>query len=99
MKGHNLPKRLVRGKIDKSQEAKAPHISGSGGNIDTRLREINWTPAKLRIVMTVLIAPVVTAIIVSFNAGNILVGLILIGLIIFVGLMYLALRYIDGNEF
>jgi type IV secretory pathway TrbL component len=98
---HNLPKRLVRGKTYKSQEAKAPSIGGSGGMIDTRLRDIdiNWTPAKLRIVMTVLIAPVVTAIIVSFNAGNILVGLILIGLILFVGLMYLALRYIDGNEF
>ena len=101
MKEHNynLPKRLVRGKIDKSQEAKVPTIGGAGGNINTQLRDIEWTPAKLRIVMTVLIAPVITAIIVSFNAGNILVGLILIGLIIFVGLMYLALGYIDRNEF
>ena len=99
MKGHNLPKRLVRGKIDKSQEAKAPHISGSGGNIDTRLREINWTPAKIRIVLTVLLAPIVTAIVVSFNAGNLLIALVLIGLIIFVGLLYWTVRYIDRNEF
>ena len=96
---HNLPKRLVKGKIDKSQEAKAPNISGAGGRIDTSLRDINWTPAKMRIAMVVLIAPVVSASTIAFNAGNILVGLILIGLIIFVGAMYLALRYIDRSEF
>ena len=94
----NLPKKLVNGK-SKQFEAKAPNIGGSGGRIDTSLSDINWTPAKIRIVMTVLIAPIITAIIVSFNAGNILISLVLTGLIIFVGLLYLALRYIDRNEF
>lgn len=98
MKEHNLPEKIVRGKSGQS-EARAPKTSQAGGRIDTSLKDINWTPAKLRIVMTVLIAPVVTVTIVSFNAGNIFISLVLIGLIIFVGLLYLALRYIDRNEF
>ena len=98
--GHNLPNRLVKGKLNKSQPAEAPTINaGGGGSINTGLKDINWTTAKLRIVATILLAPVVSAIIISFNAGNSLVGLILIGLLIFVGLMYLTLRYIDRNEF
>ena len=98
MKEHNLPDRIVKGKSNPS-EVQAPKTSGAGGRINTSLSEINWTPAKVRIVLTVLLAPVVTAIIVSFNAGNILIGFVLIGLIIFVGAIYLALRYIEKNEF
>lgn len=98
MKEHNLPKKLVSGKSNQF-EAKVPKSGGTGGRIDTSLNDINWTPAKIRIVLTVLLAPVITAIIVSFNAGNILISLVLIGLIIFVGVLYLALRYIDQNEF
>jgi hypothetical protein len=94
---HNLPKRLVRGKTGQ-QEAKAP-IIGGGGRIDTSLKDINWTPAKLGIVSTVLLAPFTFAIVVAFHSGNALVGLILVGLGVFVGLLYLALRYIDNNEF
>ncbi len=98
MKENNLPDRLVKGKSNQS-EIQAPKISGAGGSINTSLSEINWTPAKIRIVLTVLLAPVITAIIVSFNSGNILIGFVLIGLIVFVGTIYLALRYIEQNEF
>ena len=99
MKEHNLPDRLVKGKTNKSQEAVVPTASSSGGRINTSFSEINWTPAKIRIVLTVLLAPVITAIIITFNSGNIFISLVLIGLIIFVGLLYLTLRYIDKNEF
>ena len=99
MKEDNLPDRLVRGKSKQPQQIKVPKSGGTGGSINTSLSDINWTPAKLRIVMTVLLAPIVTAIIVSFNAGNLLISLVLIGLIVFVGVLYLALRYIDQNEF
>ena len=99
-KGHNLPNRLVTGKRNRPEPAEPPTIrGGGGGKIDTNIKDINWTPAKLRIVATILLAPMVTAIIVSFNVGNILIGLVLIGLLIFVGLIYLALRYIEQNEF
>ena len=94
----NLPKKLVSGKSNQS-EAKAPKHGGTGGRIDTSLNDINWTPAKIRIVLTVLLAPIVTAIIVSFNAGNLPIALVLIGLIIFVGVLYWTVRYIDRNEF
>lgn len=93
----NLPDRLVRGKA-RQQEAKVP-IVGGRGRIDTNFKDIRWTPAKLGIVSTVLLAPFTFAIVVSFQVGNTLVGLILLGLGIFVGLMYLALRYIDNNDF
>ena len=99
MKEHNLPDRLVKGKTNKSQEARVPTASGAGGRINTGFADINWTPAKIRIVLTVLLAPVITVIIISFNSGNIFISLVLIGLIIFVGLLYLTLRYIDKNEF
>jgi hypothetical protein len=99
-KGHNLPDRLVKGKSNQPRPAEPPAVSGQGGGkISTNVKDINWTPAKLRIVATILLAPMVTAIIVSFNVGNILIGLVLIGLLMFVGFIYLALRYIEQNEF
>ena len=98
-KKHHVPKKLVQGKTGKSIGAEPPRLAGRGGNINTSLRDIHWTPAKLSIVSTALLAPFTFVIIVAFNAGNTLVGTILIGLAVFVGLMYLALRYIENNEF
>ena len=94
---NNLPNRLVKGKTGQ-KEAKVPTIGGRG-RINTNFQDIHWTPAKLGIVSTVLLAPLTFAIIVTFQSGSTLFGLILIGLGIFVGLMYLALRYIDNNDF
>ena len=97
-KKHNLPKRLHIGKTNGSQEAKVPMIGGTG-QIGTNWKDIHWTPAKISLVSSIILAPITFAIVVSFKVGNILVGLILIGALVFMGLMYLALRYIEGNEF
>ena len=96
-KKNNLPKRLVTGKSGR-QETKVPTIGGRG-RIDMNLKDIHWTPAKLSIVSTVLLAPLTLAIVLSFQVGNSLVGIILIGLGLFVGLIYLALRFIENNDF
>ena len=97
-KGHNLPNRLVRGGIKRSQEAQVPTVGGKG-KIATNWKEIHWTPAKLSIASIIILAPISFAIVLSFKAGNIFIGLVLIGLIVFMGLIYLALRYIDRDEF
>lgn len=97
-KKYNLPNRLVKGKSGQSP-AKVPDISGNGGRIEVNLKDINWTPSKLGIVSTVLLAPFTLAIVLSFQAGKGLIGVILLGIGLFVGLMYLALRYIENNEF
>ena len=98
-KDYNLPARLVKGKSGQ-QEVKVPAAApGGGGRVDTNWKDIHWTPAKLGIVSTVLLAPLTFAIVVSFQAGNSLIGIVLIGLGLFVGLMYLALRFIENNEF
>ena len=94
---NNLPNRLVRGKANQ-QETKVPTIGGRG-RIDTSLKDINWTPAKLSIVSTVLLAPFTFAIVVSFQSGNALIGVLLIGVGVLVGSLYLILRYIDNNDF
>ena len=95
---HNLPDRLVKGKSGQAG-FEAPTFGGQGGRIQTNLKNIHWTPAKLGIVSTALLAPFTFVIVVSFQAGNSLVGIILIFVAILVGLMYLALRYIENNEF
>ncbi|MGB5712718.1 MAG: hypothetical protein WBM44_17625, partial [Waterburya sp.] len=92
-KGNNLPKRLVRGGIKRSQEAKVPDAKGGKGQIATNWKEIHWTPIKLSVASTIILAPISCAIVLSFKAGNSLVGIILIGLLVFMGLMYWALRY------
>ncbi len=95
---HKLPKKLVQGKVAKSQKVEVPIIGGAG-KIETNWKDIHWTPVKLSIVLAVLVIPFLAAIAIAFRTGNSLVGVLLIGLIVFVGLMYLALRYIEENEF
>ncbi len=95
-KKNNLPKKLVAGKSER-QETKVPTVGGRG-RIDVKLKDIHWTPTKLSIASTVLLAPLTLAIVLSFQAGNSLVAIILIGLGLFVGLMYLALRFIENND-
>lgn len=97
-KKHNLPNRLVKGKSGQAG-FEAPTLGGHGGRVETNLKDIHWTPAKLGIVSTVLLAPFTFAIVVSFQAGNSLIGIVLIGLGLFVGLIYLALRFIENNDF
>lgn len=95
---HNLPKKLRQGRTGK-QGFHAPTLGGHGGRVQTDLKEIHWTPAKLGIVGTVLLAPYTFAIIVSFQAGNSLIGAVLILIGLLVGFLYLALRFIENNEF
>ena len=95
---HNLPKKIVKGRSGK-QEFKAPTLGGHGGRVQTDLKEIHWTPAKLGIVGTALLAPFTFAIVVSFQSGNGLIGVVLLLIGLLVGLLYLALRYIENNEF
>lgn len=95
---HDLPKKLRQGKSGK-QGFQAPTLGGHGGSVKTDLQDIHWTPAKLGIVGTILLAPFTFAIIVSFQAGNSLVGAVLIVIGLLVGLLYLALRFIENNEF
>ncbi|MDJ0567679.1 MAG: hypothetical protein QNJ53_01415 [Pleurocapsa sp. MO_192.B19] len=89
-----IPKKLIQGKTARSQEAKII-AGGGGGRIDTNLKDINWTPTKLAIVIAVLGIPYLIAIIVSFMVGNNLIAGTLICLAIFVGLMFFALRFIE----
>ena len=89
-----LPKKLNLGKVGRSQEAKVPTGLG-GGKIETNWKDINWTPAKLVIVVAVLGIPFLIAIIISFMVGNNLIAGTLIGIAVFVGLMFLALRFIE----
>ena len=98
-KKHNLPKRLIRVNTKSSQEAKVPVARGGNGSINTNLSDIRWTPARLSVASTIILAPISFAIVVSFKAGNALVGIILIGALVMMGLMYLAVRYIERNEF
>ena len=95
---NHLPRKLVQGKINKSQEARVPTIGGQG-QIGTNWKDINWTPTKLAIVLTALIVPFAIGVISAVRAGNIVVTVLFIGLAIFVGLMYLLLRYLDENDF
>lgn len=95
---HNLPKKIKKGKSGQAG-FEAPGLGGRGGKIETNWKDIHWTPAKLGIVSTVLLAPFTFAIVVSFQAGNSLIGIVLIFIAMLVGLMYLALRYIENNEF
>lgn len=96
---HNLPKRLVQGKSGQQGINVPSAASGGGGGIQTNWKDIHWTPAKLGVVATVLLAPLTFAIVISFHVGNSLIAIILIGLGLFVGLMYLALRFVENNEF
>lgn len=90
-----IPKKLIQGKTARSQEAKIIGGGRGGGRIDTNLKDINWTPTKLAIVIAVLGIPYLIAIIVSFMVGNNLIAGTLICLAIFVGLMFFALRFIE----
>ena len=97
-KRHNVPKKLIQGKTNKSSPANVPSMD-QGGKIITNFQEIRWTKPKLTLVSVALLAPITFTIVLCFKAGNSLIGLILIGIIMFMGLMSLALRYIDNNEF
>ena len=94
----NLPDRLVRGGVKRSQEAKVPIARGGAGRVGTNL-DIRWTRNKAVIAATMLGVPFLLATVMAFKAGNILIGCVLVGLAVFVGLIYLALRYIENNEF
>jgi len=97
-KNHNLPGRLVKGGVKRSQEAKVPGATGRGGRIQTDLN-INWTRKRAFLAGAILGVPFLLATVVAFKSGNILVGCILTFIAVFVGLLYLALRYIENNEF
>ena len=93
-----LPKKLIQGKTNHSQEAKVPELGGQS-QIQTNWKDINWTPAKLAIVLPILIVPFLIGVVSVIRTGNLLVTVLFIGLVIFVGLMYLLLRYLDKNDF
>ena len=78
---------------------RAPMLGGGGGQIDTKLRDIKWTPKKLAIAFAVLGIPFLIVILLIFKSGATMFGLVFVGLAVFMGLMYLALRFIDNNEF
>lgn len=97
---HKLPNRIKMGQTNRRPAPSPPTVGGGQGRIETiNLPEINWTPAKLRIVTAFLTIPFILVLIWTFKSGSVLIGLILCGMAIFVGLMYLALRYIENNDF
>ncbi|MBE9047931.1 hypothetical protein IQ255_26660 [Pleurocapsales cyanobacterium LEGE 10410] len=97
-RNNHLPKKLIQGKTNGSQEARVPVIGGQG-QIGTNWKDINWTPTKLAIVLPVLIVPFLIGVISAVKAGNLVITALFVGLVVFVGLMYWLLRYLDKNDF
>lgn len=95
---HNVPKKLVQGKVGKSQEAKVPKAMGGAGHVQTNIN-IRWTRNRAVIAAALLGVPFLLATVAAFKSGNIMVGCILVLIAAFVGLIYLALRYIENNDF
>ena len=102
---NNLPNKIIQGKTNSSQEAKAPGAPGSlgGGNrIDAqnaKWADIKWTPKKLGLVVAFLSIPYLLTIIGIFKSGNTLVAGILIFLAVLIGSFYLLLRWIESADF
>lgn len=86
------------GKTGQAQN-QAPIFGGAGGQINTKLKDIKWTPKKLAMAFAILGIPFLIVVLLIFKSGNIMIGMVFIGLAAFIGLMYLALRFIDNNEF
>ena len=102
-KNHNrLPKKIVQGSTNRSQEAKAPGDVGGANRIDAnnaKWADIKWTPKKLGLVVAFLSIPYLLTIIGIFKSGNTLVAGILIFLGVLIGLFYLLLRWIEKADF
>ena len=98
-KKNDLPKNLRLGKTGKSQESKAPDAWGKRGKIHTNIPEINWTPSKLTITVTLLLIPYFLAVILSISIKNYLIAGVFIGLGFLVVGIYFLLRYIERSDF
>ena len=94
---NNLPDRLVRGGVKRSQEAKVPVASGGEGSVRTNVN-IRWTRNKAVIAATVLGVPFLLATVMAFKSGNLVIGFVLVVIALFFAFIYLALRYIENNE-
>lgn len=97
-KPNNLPDRLVKGGVKRSQEAKVPIASGGEGSVRTNIN-IRWTRNKAIVAAIVLGVPFLLATVMAFKSGNLVVGCILVVIAIFFAFIYFALRYIENNEF
>ncbi|MGF1541903.1 MAG: hypothetical protein ACFCU5_15885 [Pleurocapsa sp.] len=90
---HN--KKIVKGKSSPVRQDFHQYTLKGGGAINTNIQDINWTPKKLILTITLLGIPYGGIVLACFIAGINIIAYMLIGLAIFVGILFLIVRSLE----